>query len=83
DHGEDQPKPSTEQVRQAMEGVNAFLKANGTHVQFAMHQETKRMMVEVMDDATGEVLRTIPSKELLDLSARIGEMVGVLLDKKG
>ena len=42
-----------------------------------------RVMLEVKDNRTGEVIRTIPSKELLDLSARIGEMVGVFLDKKG
>lgn len=72
-----------DEVKQAAEQVNAFLQASGTHVQFELHQETKRMMLEVKDDRTGEVLRTIPSKELLDLSTRIGEMVGVLLDKQG
>ena len=74
---------SAEQVQQAVEGVNGFLKSSGTHVQFAMNEEAKRMMVEVLDDRTGEVIQTIPSKELIDLASRIGEMVGVLLDKKG
>ena len=75
--------PAAEEVKQAAEGINAFLKANGTHIQFALHDGTKRMIVEVKDDRTGEVIRTIPSKELLDLSARIGDMVGMLVDKKG
>ena len=76
-------EPNPEDVQQAAEGVNAFLKSSGSHVQFAFHQASKRMMVAVIDDATQEVVRTIPSKELLDLAAKIGEMVGLLLDKKG
>lgn len=77
------PEATAEEVKQAAEQINAFLKASGTHVQFELHKETNRMMLEVLDNQTGEVLRTIPSKELLDLSERIGEMVGVLLDKQG
>lgn len=77
------PSVSPEDVAKAAEGVNAFLRSSGSHVQFAVHEATKRMMVEVIDDATQEVIRTIPSKELLDLAARIGEMVGTLLDTKG
>ena len=76
-------QPGPEDVKQAAEGVNAFLKSSGSHVQFALHEASKRMMVEVIDDATQQAIRTIPSKELLDLAARIGEMVGLLLDKKG
>jgi len=75
--------PEPRAVEQAAAGVNAFLKSSGSHVQFAYHQEAKRMMVEVIDDRTQEVIRTIPTRELLDLAAKIGEMVGVLLDKKG
>lgn len=76
-------EPPLPTVERAAEGVNAFLKSNGSHIQFAVHEGTNRMMVEVIDDTTKEVIRTIPSKEVLDLAAKIDEMVGLLLDKKG
>ena len=76
-------QPDPEDVKQAAEGVNAFLKSSGSHVQFAYHEGAKRMMVQVIDDTTREVIRSIPSKELLDLAAKIGEMVGLLLDERG
>jgi flagellar protein FlaG len=79
----DRPEARGEEVEAAAEGVNAFLKSSGSHLQFAVHRETNRMMVQVIDNVTQEVVRTIPSKELLDLAAHISEMVGVLLDKKG
>ncbi len=76
-------EPSPEEVAQAMDAVNGFLKANGSHIQFALHDKLKQLMVEVVDNRTQEVIKTFPPKELLDLAAKIGEMVGALLDRKG
>lgn len=75
--------PTPAEAQRALEGVNAFLASNNSHVQFALHEGAKRMMVEVVDNQTREVVRTIPAKELLDLAAKIGEMVGTLLDRRG
>ncbi|MEW6490596.1 MAG: flagellar protein FlaG [Thermodesulfobacteriota bacterium] len=77
------PEPSREAVAQAVDGVNAFLASSNSHVQFQIHEASQRMMVEVIDDTTREVVKTIPSKELLDLAAKIGELVGTLLDRRG
>lgn len=76
-------QPPRQAVEQAADGVNAFLKSSGSHVQFALHQGTNQLMVQVLDDKTDEIIRTIPSKELLELADKVGEMVGMLLDKKG
>ena len=76
-------EPPAEQIEQAAEGLNSLLKSSMSHIQFSVHQESKRMMVEVIDDSTGAVIKTIPSQEFLDLSAKISEMVGVLLDRQG
>lgn len=78
-----EPEPSAEETAQALEGVNAFLASSGSHIQFAVHQASKRMMVEVINNDTQEVIKTIPSRELLDLAAKIGELVGTLLDRRG
>jgi flagellar protein FlaG len=40
-------------------------------------------MVTVVDESTGKVVREIPSQELLDLAAKIDEMVGMIFDQKG
>ncbi|WP_025321210.1 flagellar protein FlaG [Deferrisoma camini] len=76
-------EPSPEEVAQAVEAMNGFLKANNSHIQFALHDKLKQLMVEVVDNRTQEVIKTFPPKELLDLAAKIGEMVGALLDRKG
>lgn len=85
--GQEQPaaqtEPRPEEVAQAMNGVNGFLASGHSHIQFALHEKAERMMVEVIDNETQEVIKTIPSKELLDLAARIGELVGTTLDRRG
>ncbi|MBE9523215.1 MAG: flagellar protein FlaG, partial [Proteobacteria bacterium] len=41
------------------------------------------IMVTVREQSTGEVIREIPPSEILDLAARLGEMVGLLFDRRG
>jgi flagellar protein FlaG len=84
DHPDRHAEPSLQEVVQATEGINAFLRSGSAdHIQFAVHEKANRMMVQVIDDKTREVVRTIPPKELLDLAAKIGELVGTLLDQRG
>jgi len=40
-------------------------------------------MVTVREESTGEVIREIPPSEMLDLAARIDEMVGLLFHQTG
>jgi uncharacterized FlaG/YvyC family protein len=81
--GNPAPEPHKAEVAQALDGVNAFLASSGSHIQFSVHEASKQMMVSVIDNDTQEVIKTIPSKELLDLAAKISELVGMLLDRKG
>ena len=51
-----------------------------TDLQFSIHGETGRLMVKVMDESTGEVVREIPPEEALDLAANLDAMVGLIFD---
>ena len=50
--------------------------------QFSLHKETNRTIVRVINEETKEVIREIPSEEMLDIMAKMDEMMGVLFDKK-
>jgi len=39
-------------------------------------------MVTVVDEDMGEVIREIPSRELLDLTAKLEDTIGFIFDKK-
>ena len=49
---------------------------------FSRHEKTGRTMVKVLNKETDEVIREIPSEKILDMAAKIGEMVGLLFDEK-
>lgn len=78
----DDSRMGEHETEQAVERMNAFLRSGDSHIQFALHEKSKQMMVEVINNETQEVVRTFPPKELLDLAAKIGDMVGALVDKK-
>ncbi len=51
-------------------------------IHFQIHEETNRIMVQVIEAKTEEVLTEIPPEKILDLVARIEEMIGLIVDKK-
>jgi len=50
---------------------------------FEVHMDTREVYIEVVDRETGEVVRQIPSEELVRLSERIRDAVGLLFDGEG
>jgi len=50
---------------------------------FEVHMDTQEVYVQVVDRDTGEVVRQIPSEELVRLSERIRDAVGLLFDGEG
>jgi flagellar protein FlaG len=55
---------------------------HNVRLQFSMHEATGRTMVNVTEQETGKLIRQIPPEQVLDLAARIDEMIGILFDKK-
>lgn len=49
---------------------------------FLVHEQTGRIMVRVVDAATGEMIAEIPPKKMLDLAAAMREIEGILFDRR-
>jgi len=76
-------------LRTALGDVSDFMAASGTALSFSVDEQSNRQVVTVSDAANGDVIRQIPSEEVLSFAARIRELasdlgnrVGVLLDKQ-
>jgi len=70
----------TEMVTDAQKNLNMMHDVN---LQFSVHKLSGKMMVTVKDGSTGDVIREIPPSDILNLVARLQEMVGLLFDQKG
>jgi len=56
---------------------------HNVELKFSVHKASGQMMITVVDESTGKVVREIPSSEILELAAKMDEMVGMIFDKKG
>ena len=75
--------PSKEQVQQAVKEMKQLVEPmvpNG--LQFSIDDATGRTVVRVTDAQTGEMIRQIPSEELLSIARSLDRMQGLLLRQK-
>ena len=75
-------KISPEELSAAVDKANRVLFKNNTHLKFSIHQKTKDIMVKIINDETGEVLKEIPQEKMLDMVAKLWEIAGILVDEK-
>ena len=77
-----QKEVKKEKMEEVVKGMNDFLQPINTSIKFVLHDKLNDYYVTVVDDATDEVIKEIPSKKLLDTYASMMEFVGLLVDKK-
>lgn len=69
-------------LKEEIEDLNKITENVTENLSFELHEDTNKMMVRVIDTKTDEVIKELPPEEMLDLSARIHKMVGLLIDEK-
>ena len=76
--------PATaDDVRQAAKQVNQALKGTASSdLQFSVEGENKQVVVRVVDSQTKEVIRQIPSEEMVAISKAMDNMSGLLVQQK-
>lgn len=75
-------RPSPRQVERAVETLNKTSRIFNTNLRFSIHQATHEVMVKVIREDTGEVLREIPPEKALDALARMEQALGLLVDER-
>lgn len=67
-------KENEKQLDDAISKVESFLKVQNRDLAFSIDEETNRSIVTVKDSQSGDVIRQIPSEEVLKLAERIQEL---------
>ena len=79
-------KKSTEikekDINKDIDKLNKFLEDKGTHAEYQVHDKLKDVMIKIVDDKTGEVIQELPPKKILDMVAKMCELVGIIIDNK-
>ncbi|MED4754666.1 flagellar protein FlaG [Brevibacillus choshinensis] len=71
-----------EDLQKQVDSLNKFVQTTNTHLKFTLHERLNEYYVQIVDNITDEVVREVPSKKILDLAAKIQEMIGILVDEK-
>ncbi len=82
--GADAAHMDAAEVESTLEGINARLAELGSSLSlnFIHDEASGRSAVQIVDE-NGEVIRQVPPQELLDVYAKIRNIVGILLDESG
>ncbi len=67
---------AVERVQQAVQTLSS------AGIQFTLDQDFERMVVQVIDTSTKEVIRQIPPKEMLEIAQALDKLQGLLVHQK-
>jgi uncharacterized FlaG/YvyC family protein len=71
-----------QKIQEAVDAFNRELKGSDIILKFSLDDESGGVVVQIVNQTTGETLRQFPSAEMLHLSATLGKLQGKLFSHK-
>jgi len=78
----EQTELSVSEVLEVVQKANAALTSNQSNLKFLVDSENGKPIVQIIDRETQEVLKQIPSVEMLKIAKAIEKMQGVLMSRE-
>ena len=76
------PQASVGEVRQALDEIEKVIAPMAQALEFSIDDDSGKTVVQVMDTETDEVIRQMPSEEVLALSKALDKLKGMLLKQQ-
>jgi len=70
---------SMEQLEAAVSSVRAYIQPINSDLQFSVNNDTNQVVVKVVDSQTKEVIRQIPSEEMIAIAKMLDSIKGLFL----
>jgi len=74
-------KPSSEAVAKAVERANELARSLSRKLSFSYDDRINKVIVRVMEGDSDKLVRQIPAEEMIRLSVRMDEIMGMLIDQ--
>lgn len=78
----DKKKEKETQLAEKLTRLNDFVQNLNRDLQFSVHKESGRTVVTVIDSNTEEIIRKIPSDEVLKIAESLENLSGLLLKEQ-
>jgi flagellar protein FlaG len=69
-------------VKEAVNEIQRYIGKSSTNVTFAVDESSGRTIVSVVDTETREIIRQMPTKEVLQIARALGRLQGMLFNGK-
>lgn len=79
---ESAPQPPQNSIEEAVKKVNEFVNPINNSLSFNIDEESGQTVIKVIDLTTKEVIRQIPSEEMLAIAKALDTMKGLLVQQK-
>lgn len=76
----DEREPSRAELSNAVKKINESILGSAQRLEFSIDEDSKDIVVKIIDQATREIVRQIPSKEALDIARSLDKMRGLLIN---
>jgi len=75
-------QPTQETIQKTAQQLESFVQSMGRDLSFSVDSNTGYHVVRVTNPQTGEVVRQLPSKELLEIAESLGHSASGLVSQK-
>jgi len=72
----------TELLKDVLRVAERHFQIRNVGLDFEVHDATGRLKVTVLDSDTGKVIREVPPQQVLDMVAKLDEMMGILFEQR-
>ena len=70
---------SPEQLKAAVNSVQEYIKPLNNNLEFSVINDTRQVLVKVVDSETKEVIRQIPSEEMIAIARALDSIKGLFI----
>jgi flagellar protein FlaG len=75
-------KPDKQKLNEVVKNMNDFLQMVRRTLQFSVDDESGEMVIQIKDAETNQVIRQIPSEEMIKLAKQMDKLKGLLFEDK-
>jgi len=76
------PTPTKDQVEQAAARVKEVLRGTTSRLEIEIDPDLRKAVIRILDGESGEIIRQIPSQEILDLARHLDDPKGLLIRER-
>ncbi|WP_422446914.1 flagellar protein FlaG [Thermoanaerobacterium sp. DL9XJH110] len=73
---------SNMELDDAVRKINDTIRIFDRRYHFKIDEDSDKIIVQIINNQTGEIIREVPPEEVLKLAARIKELLGLFVDER-